>query len=57
MNSGQPPQAPDWRLVMLQVAATLALWQGNDAADCELDPIDADAADRGTHESSGRTHD
>lgn len=56
MKQDQRSQAPDWRLVMLQMAATLALWQGNEAVDCELDPIDADA-DSATYESSRRTHD
>lgn len=57
MKQGQRSQAPDWRLVVLQMAATLALWQGNEAADCALDPIDAAADDGEAYESSGRTHD
>lgn len=57
-RSPQRSQAPYWRLVILQAAATLALWQGNEAADRELDPIDAlGSAEDCTNDSSERTHD
>lgn len=54
----QRSQGPYWHLVILQAAATLALWQGNEAAACDLDPIDAVGnAEDCTNDSSERTHD